>query len=94
VMVLVPCVVPKFVPVIVTGVPTVPEFGATLEIPGDIAGVVVGSFVTESLATPAHAARPIARKPISNIHCDTFRKLPRRFELLMGCVPTIRFLNW
>ena len=40
VTVLVPCVAPKFVPVIVTEVPTVPEFGLRLVIFGFVAVTV------------------------------------------------------
>ena len=40
VTVLVPCIAPKFVPVIVTEVPTVPEFGLRLVIFGFVAVTV------------------------------------------------------
>ena len=46
--VLVPCVLPKFVPAIVTGVPTVTELGLKLEIPGGCGTV----NATPLLATP------------------------------------------
>jgi hypothetical protein len=49
VTVLVPCVVPKFAPAIVTDVPTVPEFGVKLVMPG---GTRTVKF-TPLLATPA-----------------------------------------
>jgi hypothetical protein len=67
--VLVPCVVPKFVPVIVTEVPTAPEFGLRLVMAGAItpvppSGIDIGTIFAlfEILRLPVLAPVAVGEK--------------------------------
>jgi hypothetical protein len=85
VTVLVPCVVPKFAPEIVTDAPTAPEPGLRLEMFGD---VTVDSAVT------AHDMRPIARAAFSKGHSHSPRSLLVEFHLPRGCVLILGLVKW
>jgi hypothetical protein len=77
--VLVPCVVPKFVPVIVTAVPLAPEFGVRL--------VMVGDALIGMLLPPLHATRPKARAADIKSTCIQSRSL--RTESHLSRVSTL-----
>jgi hypothetical protein len=85
VTVLVPCVAPKFAPVITTAVPTAPEPGLTLVMFGD---------VTVDRAVTAHDRRPIARAAFSNGQSHSPRSLLVEFHLPRGCVLMLGPVKW
>jgi hypothetical protein len=86
---LVPCVLPKFVPVIVTHVPIGPELGETPLMPGIIP---VGSVVFAACACPAPAGETTPTHPLRYKFNPIMKKrsakvvvFPQEFPLAASC---------
>jgi hypothetical protein len=86
VIVLVPCVAPKFVPVTVTEVPTAPELGLRLVMSGDV-------MVVDVPGALPHPKRQTAKAAESSSNCSESRRQFVQLHPPRGAVLKPRFVN-
>lgn len=89
VIVLAPCVVPKFVPAIITDVLTGPEFGVRLAMPGP-----AGFVVEELLELHPQTMRPAANAKESQSKCSASRGVVHEFERVRERAVALRCVGW